>query len=105
MNNNIYINTKTLNEQIEALKKIDREMEKVFEEIKSKEKMLENDWISSTAEETFVDFNKIFSKFEEIKIANNKYIDFLTSAVNSSYSESDDIINQLVDTNIIINID
>lgn len=98
--NDIKINSTLLKAKIDSLKKINREMLDLFESTNKKVSLLKNDWISDTADNTYLEFNNMYKRFSEIWTGNNKYIEFLTNVVNNNYTNIEDNLNKLVTTNL-----
>lgn len=98
--NDIKINSTLLKAKIDSLKKINREMLDLFESTNKKVSLLKNDWVSDTADNTYLEFNNMYKRFSEIWTNNNKYIEFLTNVVNNNYTNIEDNLNKLVTTNL-----
>lgn len=76
------ISKEVISEKIVHLKELERRVNEIFEEIKFKEVLLENDWISDTSDLSYIAFNKMFKKFENIKEEIRGYIVSFEHIVN-----------------------
>jgi hypothetical protein len=101
MNMDININTSGLQNNINNIKKLNEEMSELFKEIETKEKFLETIWISDVSEPLYVDFHNLYNKFSSYEEQNNEYVNFLIDIVNNNYQNTEDDINNLVDTNLV----
>jgi uncharacterized coiled-coil DUF342 family protein len=98
--NNVKIDTEKLNASIANIKKYNEKMAELFDEIKSEEKALEDFWITEQSNEIYIEFNNMYSLFDEYKEKNNTYVTYLENYVSQNYTDYDESVNKLVDTKI-----
>ena len=97
---NVNVDTVKLNASIANIKKYNEEMSELFDEIKTEEKELEDFWITEQSNEMFIEFSDMYSLFDEYKEKNNSYVTYLENYVSENYSDYDESVNKLVDTQI-----
>ena len=98
--NNVNVDTVKLSASIANLKKYNEQMAELFDEIKTEEKALEDLWITEQSNEIYIEFNNMYSLFDEYKEKNNTYVTYLENYVGENYTNYNDSVNKLVDTKI-----
>lgn len=99
---NIYIDSEKLKEEIEKFKVLNTDMNILFSNIKKETETLKEYWDTKTSLNVFNEFSNFYNDLENIKSKNDEYINFLNNVVNSSYLESNEITNKLIDEKISI---
>lgn len=99
---NIYIDSEKLKDEIEKFKALNTDMNILFSNIKKETETLKEYWDTKTSLNVFNEFSNFYNDLENIKSKNDEYINFLNNVVNSSYLESNEITNKLIDEKISI---
>ncbi len=98
--NNINIDTEKLSLEIEKIKKVNKDFEEIFNQVKKDTESLKDYWSTRTSESVFSSFQDFYSVLENVKAVFQKDIEFLEKTVNSSYEVKDQGISKLVDDKI-----
>lgn len=96
----ININTEELNSNIERLKLKNEKVKEIFSNIEQRINQSQDYWQSSTSELILEEFRMLYSEFSKIKASNDKYINFLQNIVSTDYTNKEDSLNKLIDSNI-----
>ena len=100
MKDSIKIDTVKLGEYVEQLKKDNEKIKEIFENIRKSADNLPNLWQSDTCDITMAEFNKLYKDFDTINDTNEKYVSFLADIVSGDYSDKDESVNQIINSNI-----
>lgn len=98
--NDINIDTVALKEKIEQLKLKRDKVREIFSNIETRMNKAPDYWQSSTSESILEEFKLLYKEFSIINDSNNKYISFLESIVTTDYTNKEDSLNKLIDSNI-----
>jgi len=98
--NDINIDTLALKEKIEQLKLKRDKVKEILSNIETRMKASPDYWQSSTSESILEEFNLLYKEFSIINDSNNKYINFLENIVATDYTNKEDSLNKLIDSNI-----
>ena len=96
---NLGMDSKALEEKINALKGLNSSIVSVFNEVKSIIEGLEGEWESKTSETVFQNFKEVYKVFDSINAERQSDLKFLITT-KEHYESMEQSIDSLVDSNI-----
>jgi uncharacterized protein YukE len=99
---NVDIDTIKLQDEINKLRQIDKEMETLKNDIKKDTEDLKLFWNTKTSESVQESFQDFYNDLENLNIKNDLFASYLERVVSEQYEKSDSETNKLVDDNIAV---
>lgn len=97
--NKMKIDTNLLNQEVEKINKINKQLEDIFSSIKNETEGLKDYWNSKTSEEIFISFEGLYKFLESTKTKNNEIVEFLKNVILQN-QDLEDKTNSSIETNL-----
>ena len=99
---NVGIDTVGLREEINELRKIDKEMQELKNNIRKDTEELKSFWNTKTSEVVQEDFQSFYTDLDNLNTKNELFASYLERVVGDQYETNENDTNRLIDDNIAV---